>query len=232
MIKQCPHCRKDLNFTEEQQQKIQAALGNLQSGTLKLGCPFCKKPIHLCADGSVEEENAAAPEKQAEPAVVKPPAYPDISWMATEICDTGAVLDDVPKALILMAEGEARNTVAQAFTEQGYQTNFPESAGDAMEQMRFVNFTAVVLHSPFDGGFKDSKFHRYMAQMPMTRRRGIYYVLIGPEFHTLYDLEAMAYSANIVVNDAEASYFSTILKKGRQDYDALFGPYIAALAAN
>ncbi|NOX26394.1 MAG: hypothetical protein GXP59_09850 [Deltaproteobacteria bacterium] len=231
MLSQCPHCQKDLNFDEEQKQKIRAALSGLKTGTLKLGCPFCKQAILLRADGSAAPEKAAVPEQDVA-GTVKPPAYPDISWMANDICDTQAVLEDVPKVLILMAEGAARDAVAQAFVELGYQTSFPESAGDAVEQMRFVNFAAVVLHSPFDGGFADSKFHHYMSRMPMTRRRGTYYVLVGPEFHTLYDLEAMAYSANIVVNDAEVRYFPTILKKGRQDHDELFGPYITARAAN
>ncbi len=232
MLSQCPHCQKDLNFNEGQKQKIRAALGGPKTGALKIACPFCKQAIQLVADGSAVSEKATALEKQDAATSVKPPAYPDISWMANDICNTQTVLEDVAKVLILMAEGEAQDVVAQAFVELDYQTNFPESAQDAMEQMRFVNFAAVVLHSSFDGGFTDSKFHHYMSRMPMTRRRGIYYILVGPEFHTLYDLEAMAYSANIVVNDAEVSYFPTVLKKGQQDRDELFGPYIAATVAN
>ena len=63
----------------------------------------------------------------------------------------------------------------------------------------------------------------------MTQRRSIYYVLIGPDFHTLYDLEALSNSANLVVNESELGQFDLILKKGLQDYDDLFGLYIKML---
>ena len=226
MLSQCPHCQRNLNFNEGQKQKIQTALNGLSSGILKLGCPYCKQHIHLRADGS------AALVKKEDSVRIKPPDYPDISWMANEICDENEVIEDVAKALILMPEGEARDNVAQAFVDLAYQITFPESAGDAVEQMRFVKFSAVVFHTNFDGNFAESEFHAYMSQMPMSSRREIYYVLIGPELHTLYDLEALASSANIVVNEAEAKYFDTILRKGLRDYDELFGSYRAALAVN
>jgi len=54
-------------------------------------------------------------------------------------------------------------------------------------------------------------------------------VLIGKGFSTLYDLEALSYSANVVVNDSEIEHIDIILKKGMQDYLELFGPYIESL---
>jgi hypothetical protein len=50
--------------------------------------------------------------------------------------------------------------------------------------------------------------------------------------HTLYDIQALAYSANLVVNDAELDSIGLILKKGLRDYEDLFGPFLAALEAN
>ena len=98
--------------------------------------------------------------------------------------------------------------------------------------MRFVNFKAVVFHSGFEGGeLEASSFQAHMKKMPMAKRRHIFYVLVGPKFNTLYDLEALASSANLVVNDNEISKFNIILKKSLQDYEDLFGPYIATLKA-
>ncbi len=230
MISQCPHCQKDLSFNEVQKQKIELALSSLKTGSLKLGCPSCKQPIHLRADGSLIDQ-----EGDVEPGVsnlIKPPSYPDISWMANGICDEQEMLEEVPKALILMPEGAIRDSVTHSFVELGYQTTFPESVGDAREHMRFVNFTAVVYYGAMEGELADSSFHSYMSQMPMSRRRTVYYVLVGPKFHTLYDLEALAYSANVVVNEAEVGHFDIILKKGMSDYDGLFGPYAAARAVH
>ena len=245
MINQCPHCTKELQLNDAQQEKIRDALENLKSGTLKLGCPLCKKAIHLAKDGTVVAEDKSnseqtAPERSAaspaEPAVItqspiQPPACPDIGWLVSGIYEEQDIVEDVLKVLILMPEGPGRDAVEKAFVERGYQADFPESAQDAIAQMRFVPFAAVVLHDEFDGGFANSQFHRHMQAMPMTVRRAIFYVLAGKEFHTLYDLEALSYSANVVVNDSEIEHIDVILKKGMQDYKDLFAPYIDALQA-
>lgn len=230
MISHCPHCQKALQFAPAQQEKIDAALANLKSGALKLGCPYCKKAIALKADGTLYEESAPAVAAQASAAeAVTPPVYPDISWLAQGIYTDREVVAEAPKALVLMADGRDRDTVAKALAERGYQVDMPESGRDALVQMRFGLFTAVVLHVDFDGSLAESTFHHQMAAMPMDRRRAIFYALIGKEFHTLYNLEALAYSANVVLNETEVVHFEIILKKGLQEMQELFGPYIEAM---
>ena len=231
MINQCPHCQKGLQFNPAQQEKINQALANLKTGTLKLQCPHCRKPINLKSDGSLQEETSAAAPPEAPPGkgTVKPPGYPDISWLSQGIFMEQEVLTEVPKALILMGEDTNLQFVAKALTERGYQTHFPESASDALVQMRFSTYGVVVLHDEFDGPLAESPFHRQMATMPMERRRGIFYALIGKQWHTLYNLEALAHSANIVVNETEIEHFDIILKKGLQEMQELFGPYAEAL---
>jgi len=226
MISQCPHCHKALQFSPAQQEKIDQALANLKSGALKLGCPHCRKPISLKADGSLQEEGAA-PASAKE--TVTPPSFPDISWLAQGIYTEQEVLVEVPKALVLMAPGPQREAVAKALNDRGFRTEFPESAKDALVQMRFGLFAAVVLHDEFDGALSDSTFHRHMATMPMERRRPIFYALIGKKWHTLYNLEALANSANVVVNETEAIHFDIILKKGLQEMMELFGPLVESM---
>lgn len=234
MISECPHCEKSLQFNDAQQEKLQSALEKLQpDATLKLGCPHCKKPIKIKADGQLADEAPAAkPEPaQTQPAtdLPEPPAHPDIGWLASGMYDESDVVEDVKKVMILMPEGEGQDAVAKAFTDRGYHAQFPESATDAIAQMRFVEYAAVVYHTSFGGPPGDSVFHDHMESLPMTKRRYMFYVLVGSEFHTLYDLEALAYSANIVVNDDEVAHIDVVLKKGFKDYDELFGPLIEAI---
>jgi hypothetical protein len=240
MVSQCPHCEKTLQLNEAQQEKIRSALANLKAGTLKLGCPHCKQAIHLNKDGSLAGTKkvvargvggapSAAPPKSS--LAIEPPTYPDISWLVDGIYKDKEVVADVLKVLVLMPEGPARDFVAKTFTDMGYLAEFPESAEDAMAQMRFVPVAAVVLHTEFDGEPAASQFHKHMANMPMGNRRLIYYVLVGKGFSTLYDLEALTYSANIVVNDSEIEHIDSILEKGMQDYMELFGPYLESLKA-
>lgn len=247
MIEQCPHCQQDLKLSEAQIAKVEAALAKLPEGKfLKMGCPRCKTPIELQADGTSPAPAAPAEGEGTAPAAPRPkeaapapkpvnpppeaPKTPDLDWLTSGEFKEKEVIEDVPMALILANEGQGRKSVVAAFTEAGYKTVLADSAEHAIERMRFVNFAAVTLHSRYEGdSLADSTFHAHMKKMPMAKRRHIFYALLGPEFNTLYDLEALAHSANLVANDNESRSFGLILKKSLQDYHDLFGPYIATL---
>ena len=256
MLAQCPHCQQTLMLSEAQLEKIKAALASLSPGrTLKIGCPKCKQPIELNSDGSVaaqavsamkdvlyaehtgDEDQAAvgivaAAQKRPQPVRLPPdaPKPPDLGWLSSGVYSEKEAVENVPHALIMVGDEAITTRVSTAFGEMGYQPTFARSAEEAIGKMQFMNFEAVVLHSRFEGGgLEGSTVHQYMREMAMARRRYIFYILVGPEFRTLYDLEALANSANLVVNDSDASHFSIILKRGMNDYNDLFGPYLEAL---
>jgi hypothetical protein len=54
---------------------------------------------------------------------------------------------------------------------------------------------------------------------------------VGPSFFTLYNLEALANSANLVVNEKELPDLLTILRKAIPQYEELFGTLMAELSA-
>lgn len=152
-----------------------------------------------------------------------PPKPPDTSWLA----DGKETAEDVPVALVLMKGGPARKMLAETFDGSGYQLVYPDSADDAIQTMQHNDYAAVVLHTGFEGtGLPDSMFHSHMNSLAMAKRHGILYILLGPDFHTLYDLEALALSANIVVNDRDVKHIGTLLMKAKSDHEALFGPYM------
>jgi CheY-like chemotaxis protein len=159
-----------------------------------------------------------------------PPKPPDISWLRTGDYDTRAQVADVPTALVLMGEGEKKEMISKVFEELGYQVETANSAAEAMEKMKFMNYAAILLHTGFEGGSVDeAEFHDYMKKMSMTRRRHIFYVLAGPQFHTFYDLEAFSLSANLVVNEKDLGQMNVILRKGIYEYENLFGPLLVTL---
>ncbi|HCC55585.1 MAG TPA: hypothetical protein DEQ20_11825 [Desulfobulbaceae bacterium] len=237
MLAQCPHCQQNLLLSESQLEKLKTALASLSAGkTLRMGCPKCGQPIVLNADGSVANQaelgSAIAALKKPQPVRQPPPAPvpPALDWLVSGAYSEKEVVENVPHALIMIADQEITARVTTAFGEMGYQPTYARSAEEAIEKMQFVNFEAVALHSRFEGGdLASSTVHQYLREMAMTRRRYIFYILIGSEFHTFYDLEALANSANLVVNDSDANHFSLILKRGLNDYQDLFGPYLKAL---
>ncbi len=230
MIVLCPHCGKQLKLGE----KIRESVRLLEPGRrIKIKCAHCSVPFGL--DMSMDRTSGVAPERDAtgrssEGGRVKPPAPPDTDWLKDGSFEEKDVVEDIPKAMVLMPDLPGREQVVKAAAAVGYRVEKAATPVEAIEKMRFVNYAAVFLHSRFEsGGIRSGAFHQYMRSMNMARRRYIFYILIGEQFETLYDLQALSYSANLVVNDAEIPYISTILKKAIPEYEALFGPLMEEL---
>jgi hypothetical protein len=94
---------------------------------------------------------------------------------------------------------------------------------DAMEGIRLVNFFCIVLQAELEGSLERSSFHAYMRNLPMAQRRSIFYILIGDQFHTLYNLEALVHSANLTVNSGDLRHLDVVLRTSTPAYEELFG---------
>ncbi|NOX80102.1 MAG: hypothetical protein GXP57_03265 [Deltaproteobacteria bacterium] len=219
MITSCPHCRKKLKLDKAQQARLQQTLNELAPGKrLTIKCPNCKQPIRVAANGTSEANGATA---------VQPPAPPDIEWLRKERFPDEEKIEDVPMALLLYPENSGRDAVREAVEQVGYQVFVAKTVKEARDRMRFVNFACVTLHSRFEGeSLEDSSFHAYMRDMAMQRRRYIFYILIGPEFHTLYNLQALASSANLVVNERDVKHLDVVLRKAIPSFEELFSPLL------
>ena len=238
MIDTCPNCQELLNLTDAQKAKIQTALDKLPMGNLlKLGCPHCQKPFELKPNGTlpgqpVKKDATGGPSvpQGARKVDIKPPPPPDLSWLASGRVQEKEVIEDSPMALVLMKKGAGLTTVWDAYEDEGFLPISAESLDDGLERMQFTPFAAVLLHSRFAGdSLSSNKLHGFMRKMAMNRRRNIHYTLIGPEFQTLYDLQALSNSANLVVNDSDLDNFKLILKKSLHESQKLFGPIAEAM---
>ncbi len=231
----CPHCTKKLKLND----KIKSSVQNLPPGeSLRLKCPQCKNTIYVDENSLPDAVERQPPDQNTQQsgvrqnAQIQPPTPPDLTWLKEGVFEEEEVVEDIPQTLILIPPGKERDKVAEAVESIGYQPTFAESAEDGMEKMQFVNYAGVIYHSQFEGrGLDHSSFHRFMCTMGMQKRRFIFYILIGPEFYTLYDLEALAHSANLVVNDKEVPQLFTILRKTIPQYEELFGTLMAEINA-
>ena len=233
MISQCPHCEQPLRFSAPQTEKFKQALARLPQGrTLKFGCPKCRVPIEVNREGRLDEKvkKEVTDRSPDADAPVDPPSAPDISWLATGGQETDEVLDDVPTAMVLIRDRDVLGQVSEVLKGQNLQIHTPDSADDAVSSLRFKAYDVIVYSSDYEDGPVDvHDFHRFMSGMSMNRRRKIFYVLVGQELNTLYDLEALTRSANLVVNRRELPYFDRVFQMGKKEYDRLFGPYLSML---
>ena len=232
MIINCPSCGKQLKLPK----KIVENVTEMPPGkTLSIKCPQCSGAISLHA-GMLSPLPAAGKAGQGRPGEAKPsgfvtpPPPPDISWLQEGRYEGKETIEDVPMALILMQEGPAREKVIGSLEGIGYRAELVDSTTDAIEKIQFVDYACIVHHSQYESnGINTSAFHGQMCAMNMSKRRFIFYILIGKEFRTLYNLQALVYSANLVVNDQEVPKFDIILRKAIPEYEELFGPIMEEL---
>ncbi len=221
MVTNCPQCQQKIQFNEAQSEKISKALEELAPGKkLTIKCPHCQAAVKL--DAVVRKPN---PDNEPHP-----PDPPELEWLKTGRFDGEEKVEDVPMALVLFADSPQREGVVEAMKTVGYQVVAVDTPEEAIERMQFVSFSCVVLHSELEQGLEKSTFHEYMRKMSMDRRRYIFYIIIGPNAQTLYDLEALAVSSNLVVGEKELQYFDVILRKAIPAYEELFGPILEELA--
>ncbi|SDP13899.1 hypothetical protein [Desulforhopalus singaporensis] len=232
MVVNCPHCAKQLKLND----KALESIGRLQAGQkIKVRCVQCSEGFNLDRSslaGMAANQPGTDAQKGGQPAAsrVVPPSPPDIEWLRDGSFEDKETVDDIPSALILFPDIAAKETIRKAASDFGYHVESAENSAEAIEKMRFVNYAAVFLHENYEqAGLENGAFHQYMRTMTMSRRRYIFYVLVGGRFSTLYDLQALAWSANLVINDRETEYIHTILRKAIPQYEELFGPVMEAL---
>jgi len=230
MVVNCPNCGKQLKMSD----KMLASIKQLGAGKkIKAKCVHCAVPFGMDATDLRESgQNSVNPGTVgSKPDInVIPPSSPDINWLKDGVFDEQDVVEGIPRALVLMPDSPNRAIVMEAVEDLGYHVEDAVTPEEAVEKMRFVNYTAVFLHSQFEpAGLEAGEFHQSMRKMNMSRRRFIIYVLLGEQFETLYDLQALANSANLLINDAEIPFIGTILKKAIPEYENLFGPLMEEL---
>lgn len=203
--------------------KLEKNLEQLRSGQkLRFKCSQCGEPIALGRDDLYGQGASVSG--------IQPPAPPDTGWLKEGMFDDEEIVTDIPQALVQMKEGDARERVVSALAGLGYRVDPVEGNDEAIKKLQFINYTCVVLHDDsISGGFEDSPIHRYMRAMEMARRRYILYAVIGSGLKTFYDMQALANSVNLVVNNAEIPYFGVILRKAIPEYETLFGPFMDEL---
>jgi len=98
--------------------------------------------------------------------------------------------------------------------------------------MRYTNYDCIIIHENFAGSsLRTNAVLTFLAALPMAQRRYWFVCLVGPSFKTLDALQAFAQSVHLVLNPADLSNLTAILKKSLAEFELLYRAYKESLAA-
>lgn len=224
MSVQCSQCGKQLLLSDSAKQSLK----KLEKGKkARIKCAQCEAIVLL--DATMLQTDLPLSKSRAEN-TVRPPGPPDLSWLKDAAVEDKEVLEDIPRALLLVPPGKMYDVIATAISALGYQIETAATAQEAIEKIEFIQYSTIFLDCDYESKpLESATFYRFISSMNMTKRRYIFLTLIGSTLHTLYNLEAVSYSANLTVNKSDISHLATILRKAIPEYETLFGPYMEEL---
>ncbi len=210
---ECSSCNKEINIPDNKIPQGQA---------FNLTCPSCKTKMrvdqHLKPPASDPAESVDA-----------------ISMVVDEEFEDDEeeieIYDEHDKiALILDRQNDDLWTTA--LTELEYKLQRAKSPEHAVHKLKFNQYHVVAFHEKFGGStLETSPLYDFIRDMPMDTRRKIFVALVGENFKTLDNMEALAYSVNLVINQKELDQLEAILKKSIGDNDNFYKVYRETMTA-
>ena len=209
----CSSCNKEINIPDNKIPQGQA---------FNLTCPSCKTKMrvdqHLKPPASDPAESVDA-----------------ISMVVDEDFEDDEeeieIYDEHDKiALILDRQNDDLWTTALAELE--YKLQRAKSPEHAVHKLKFNQYHVVAFHEKFGGStLETSPLYEFIRDMSMDTRRKIFVALVGENFKTLDNMEALAYSVNLVINQKELDQLEAILKKSIGDNDNFYKVYRETMTA-
>jgi len=186
---------------------------------------FSKNPAALKQDNKAGQQAVQVERRRARGTAGSGvlPQPPDVSWLAGGLKrQTDA--DDGPwrQGLVLVSDERRRESVLATLNALAFTAVVAADVHGGIAAVQNRSCSLVIA----DMGDAMPRFHRRMVQLPMAVRRMVLYVLIGPQLRTMYGLEALSLSVNLVVNDRDLVHLDKILRKGFKDYDSLYRPLL------
>ncbi len=216
----CSSCSKAINIPDDKVPQNQA---------FNLTCPGCKTKMrvdqHLqppkSAPGFGEEEGVGGLDTTS---MVVDEEYDDD--------DEAFEIYDEHDKIALILDKENHDLWTTALTELEYKLQSAKSPEHAVHKLKFNQYHVVAFHEKFgDTALETSPLYEYIREMPMDTRRKTFVALVGDKFKTLDNMEALANSVNLVINQNEMDQLETILKKSTGENDNFYKVYRETMTA-
>ena len=209
---ECSSCAKEINIPDNKIPQGQA---------FSLTCPGCKTKMRV--DQHLKT-SASEPTGSLDAAsLVVNEEFED---------DEDIEIYDEHDKIALILDRTNDDQWATALTELEYKLQRAKSPEHAVHKLRFNQYHVVVFHEKYgDAALETSPLYEYIREMPMHTRRKTFVAIVGDNFKTLDNMEALAYSVNLVVNQKDIDQLETILKKSIGDNDTFYKVYRETMTA-
>jgi len=210
---ECPSCAKELNIPDNKIPQGQA---------FNLNCPSCKTKMRV-------DQHLKPPESD-------PAGSLDATSMLVdeEFEDDEEEIEiyDEHDQIALILDRKNDDLWTTALTELEYKLQRAKSPEHAVHKLRFNQYHVVAIHEKFgDTTLETSPLYEFIRDMPMDTRRKTFVAMVGEHFKTLDNMEALAYSVNLVINQKDFDQLETILKKAIGDNETFYKVYRETMTA-
>jgi DNA-binding NtrC family response regulator len=126
-------------------------------------------------------------------------------------------------ALICESDSALREKITAVLMEGNYLVTSPESAREALKNMRFHIYQLVVLNENFDTEDpKNNSVLKYLESLAMNVRRNIFVVLLSEKLRTNDSMSAFNKSVNLIVNPSNIDDIEVIIKHGLAEHEHFY----------
>ncbi len=209
---ECSGCAKEISIPDNKIPQNQA---------FSLTCPDCKTKMRV--DQHLKPSSSDATGSLDAASLVVDEEFDD---------DEEVEIYDEHDKIALILDRQNDDLWDATLTDLEYKLQRAKSPEHAVHKLRFNQYHVVVFHEKYgDVSLKTSPLYEYIRDMPMHSRRKTFIALVGDHFKTLDNMEALAYSVNLVINQKDMGQLETILKKSIGDNDTFYKVYRETMTA-
>lgn len=212
---ECKGCRRTLNLPD-----ARLPLGR----PFYFTCPYCQMKNTALVPGPGGPEPAAAPARPAEEAPPAPKPAPEPLRAAADqeppakapAADLQSALseavDDRPRAMVVFDAPETQELLVRKLEDGGYKASAALNLRDAAKQLKFANFTLLILQENYCGvSLHGNLLLRSLQTIDISSRRGMLVILVSPHMTSLDDLTAFGLSIDGIINLADLESLDRLL---------------------
>ncbi|MBA7496605.1 hypothetical protein ES702_07214 [subsurface metagenome] len=188
---------------------------------VSITCPKCKDKIRI--DKRKPDKDIVSEKKEAV-------EEPGIDEYEEDTSPLALFEEGTRLALVLDGDDGHVKEINSVLEELSYKSIVSASVQEAMGKLRLHHFDLIILSDGFDGqDLENSPITHYLNHISISIRRKTFLTLLSDKFKTMDNMMAFGKSANLVVNPADISNLTLILKKAISDSEKFYKVYMDTL---